>query len=113
MTPSATSDETLAALLEAQRQTNQLLRVLVMPRLRQAVSEALGSNAERRAYEASDGTRTVREVAKASGASVGSVSGWGKKWRRLGIADETAGRTRHVMPPSALGINLDEEGGSA
>ena len=95
------------AILAELRTTNALLRILLLPTLRETLEQTLGSDAERRAYEHSDGARTTREVAKLAGASAGAVPGWWKKWRLAGAALEApGGRTRHVLPLSALGIDV-------
>jgi hypothetical protein len=94
-----------AAILAELRTTNSLLMLLLIPTLRTTLEQTLGSDAERRAYELSDGSRGTREVATLAGASAGSVSAWWKKWRMAGAALEAPGeRTRHVLPLSALGI---------
>jgi hypothetical protein len=100
-------------LLTELRTTNDLLRLMLMPALRQRLDDVLGKPPERRAYEYSDGTRGTREVAELAGASPGSVSGWWNKWRVAGIAlDAPGGRVRHVMPLSPLGMEVPEGGKS-
>jgi hypothetical protein len=102
-----TDGETLEALLEEVRTTNQLLRVLVQPSLQAALEATLTRSAQREAYELSDGTRGTREIAQEVGASVGSISNWWRAWRAAGLASETAGgRVQHVLALSALGIPL-------
>ena len=49
----------------------------------------------------------MREIAAASEASVGSIGGWTKQWRDLGIAFENSdGRVEHLVSLSSLGIQL-------
>lgn len=81
------------------------LRALAMPSLRATVQNAFEGDGERRAFEASDGTRTGRDIADLVGASPASVSRWWKKWRSLGIAIEVAPRrTSHLISLSDLGL---------
>lgn len=93
--------------LEILREQAAWLRALAMPSLRATVQKAFESEGERRAFEASDGTRTGREIADLVGASPASVSRWWKKWRSLGIATEVAPRrTSHLVSLSDLGLAL-------
>lgn len=79
-----------------------------MPQVRQTVEQALTKTAMRTAYEASDGTRTIREVATVSGASIGAISGWWARWRALGIGvEQPGGRTAHLISLKDLGLPLD------
>ncbi|MEN3282728.1 MAG: hypothetical protein V7607_3868 [Solirubrobacteraceae bacterium] len=106
MSSSLTSSD-VAALVAQQRVTNELLRVLVRPQLRQDVLAVVGTTAERKGFDATDGTRSVRAVAGETGVSPAAVGKWWKKWRAAGLASEDEhGRVRHVMSLSALGIDL-------
>lgn len=88
------------------------LRALAMPSLRPTVQKAVESEGERRAFEASDGTRTGRDIADLVGASPASVSRWWKKWWSLGIAIEVAPRrTSHLVSLSDLGLALKPQSG--
>jgi hypothetical protein len=102
-----TDAELLTELLAEQRRSNEYLRVLMQPQLRERLEALLGSSAERRAYEASDGTRTGREIAAVARVSTGAVSGWGKKWRQAGVAVEVDGHLCHLLPLSALDIDVE------
>jgi CRP-like cAMP-binding protein len=97
----------LVEILAELRRTNDHLQVLMIPTLRATLDHVLGGAAERRAYEISDGHLGTREVAARAGASAGSVSGWWNKWRQSGVAiATTSGRVRHVLPLSALGMEV-------
>ena len=107
MAPEPSAMDAREAILAELRTTNALLHLLLLPTLRATLEQTLGSDAERRAYELSDGARGTRDVARLAGASPGSVSGWWKKWRNAGVALEAPGdRTRHVMPLSAMGLDV-------
>jgi hypothetical protein len=57
------------------------------------------------AYELTDGTRTQRDVAEASGLSQPTISALWQKWRRTGLARELpGGKVRHLARPSDFGI---------
>jgi hypothetical protein len=100
----------IATLIAEQRVTNELLRALARPQMRQDVLAVVGTKAERRGFEATDGTRSVRAVATEAGVSSAAVGKWWKKWRVAGVASEDErGRVRHVMSLSALGIDIEED----
>jgi hypothetical protein len=97
-------------LLVEQRTTNDLLRVLAIPTLKTTLESLLRSEAERKAYEASDGTRTTRALAEIVGVSQPTISRWWTAWRNAGVAvDVPDGHVRHLMSLSALGIKVVEE----
>lgn len=57
------------------------------------------------AYELTDGTRTQRDVADASGLSQPTISALWQKWRRTGLARELpGGKVRHLARPSDFGV---------
>jgi CRP-like cAMP-binding protein len=59
------------------------------------------------AFEASDGTRTQGEIAKAAGISQPTVSSLWGKWRRLGLVRDVDGKAAHLVRPSDLGLERD------
>jgi hypothetical protein len=56
-------------LIAAMQEQTSWLRALAMPQVRKAIEQTLTKTAMRKAYEASDGERTLREVAAAADAS--------------------------------------------
>ena len=83
------------------------LRAIALPTIRGTLETMFGSDAERIAYEASDGTRTGQDVRALAGVSAATVSGWWKKWRSLGVAVEVEPRrTAHLISLTDLGIPM-------
>lgn len=68
------------------------------------LTEVLNDQRHLLAYEATDGTKTQKEVGEASGLSQATISGLWQKWRRLGIARDVPGGVRHLLRPSDLGL---------
>lgn len=94
-------------LIAAVQEQTGWLRALALPEVRASIERTLTKNTMRAAFEASDGTRTVREVAAAAGASIGSISSWWSRWRALGIAVEcSGGRVAHLVSLKELGLPL-------
>jgi hypothetical protein len=99
-------------LIAAMEEQTSWLRALAMPQVRKAIEQTLTKTAMRKAYEASDGERTLREVAAAADASTGSISGWWARWRAVGIGVEVGGgRVKHLVTLKDLGvpINIEED----
>jgi hypothetical protein len=93
--------------------TENLLRELVAwtrfanrAALVDALRETMADPRHLRAFEATDGTKSQDEVAAFAGASQATVSGLWARWRRLGLADVTGGRAKHLVRPSDLGIEI-------
>jgi hypothetical protein len=90
---------------DAIREQTAWLRVLALPQVRANIDEILDTDQKRRAYEASDGIRSTREVASIAGSSSMSVSRWWAHWRAGGIGVGVAGgRTRHIVSLQELGL---------
>jgi hypothetical protein len=95
------------AILEQLQEQTKWLRFLGIQALRPLLVEVLASDKHRLAYEVSDGSRTVRDVAKLAGMGASTVSGLWREWMAIGVCSESAlraGRAQHVMPLSRLGI---------
>ena len=108
LTPNADPSPTTDALVAAIEEQTGWLRALALPQVRQTIEQTLTKTPMRKAYEASDGTATVREVARAAGASTGSIAGWWARWLAVGIGVEIkGGRVRHLISLKDLGIPLD------
>jgi len=99
------SDDRIVELLEQQLAWT---RVIALPTVRSAILASLNTEQERSAFEASDGLRTTRDVARIAGVkSPNTISTWWKKWRSLGIAAEAPGRrASHLVSLVDLGIPL-------
>jgi DNA-binding Lrp family transcriptional regulator len=79
--------------LSKEDQMIQLLEELVrwtkvtsIPQVKRLLEEILQSPEEKTAFQASDGSRTQGEIAKIAGVSQVTVSNYGKKWVKNGIA---------------------------
>jgi hypothetical protein len=61
-------------------------KVTSIPQVKKLLEEMLQSPEEKTAFQASDGTKTQGEIAKIAGVSQMTVSNYGKKWVKNGIA---------------------------
>jgi DNA-binding transcriptional ArsR family regulator len=104
-------------LLAELREQTKWLRFLALRELRTTLEAELVSGSERRAYEATDGERTSREVASAAGVSQATVSRWWSRWQNRGIVEtDPRGRSRRLASLTAIGLDLeptDKEGHGA
>lgn len=95
-------------LVELRAQT-PWLRLLGLQALRPVLNQALRSDRHKLVFEASDGTRTTRQVADAAGVGAATVSRLWNEWLALGICTPVsghAGRARHLASLSSLGIDF-------
>jgi hypothetical protein len=89
------------------REQTKWLRLLGLQALRPLLVEVLSSDKHKLAYELTDGSRTVRDIAQLAGMGSGTVSVLWREWTAVGICTESpqrAGRAQHVTPLSRLGI---------
>jgi hypothetical protein len=97
-------------LLAAIEEQTRWLRAIAMPQVRESVMRTLTKPKMRAAYEASDGKNAARDVARTAGVSLGSASGWWRRWRAVGIGIELpSGRVAHIVTLRDLGLTLDPE----
>lgn len=61
-------------------------KVTSIPHVKTLLEQILQSSEEKIAYQASDGNRTQAEIAKIAGVSQMTISNYGKKWIRNGVA---------------------------
>jgi len=61
-------------------------KVTSIPHVKTLLEQILQSPEEKIAYQASDGSKTQAEIAKITGVSQMTISNYGKKWVRNGIA---------------------------
>jgi len=102
------AEEVLAQLVSVAEEQLRWHRAAVLPQVRSTIEETLQSTQLRMTYELCDGEHTLREIAAAVGASLGSISRWTKSWRDLGIAFERPdGRIEHLVSLAALGLPTD------
>lgn len=105
----STNDEIVAEL----RAQTSWLRLLGLQTLRPTLQEILKSDKQRLAYEYSDGSKTTRQVAEASGTGAGTVSRWWTEWLAIGVCVEApghSGRARHLASLTDLGLSIPGKG---
>jgi hypothetical protein len=94
-----------AELLEAIREMTAWLRIQALPQVRAALERTLDTPEKRKAYGATDGTKTSREVAAASGGSKSAVARWWAEWRAEGLVVELpGGGVRHLVSLKEIGL---------
>ncbi len=103
-----TEDGELVGLLEQillwlQFQNRQHLKTLL--------SEVLITEADRRIYELSDGSKSQQEIADGASVSQPNISAKWKAWRPLGIVHDLPdqpGRCRHLASLASLGLHTTQ-----
>jgi hypothetical protein len=97
----ADSDE----LTESIREMTAWLRVQALPQVRATLQRTLDTPEKRKAYAATDGTKTSRDVAAVSGGSKSAVARWWVEWRGEGLVVElSGGGVRHLVSLKELGL---------
>jgi hypothetical protein len=103
------SDDAIVSLLEELvNWTRFAHRDALVKTLRDVLADPRHFNA----YAKSDGTRGQAEIGQSCDLSQATVSRLWTKWRRLGIAREIGGRTRHLIDPEDLGLEAPASAGS-
>jgi hypothetical protein len=100
-------------------------KVTSIPNVKKLLLEILPTPEEKLAYQLSDGSETVKQVANGANVAVGTVSGWWKKWIRNGISEPISvmGGTRarrlfslddfSIEIPHVVRASPEVEGGTA
>jgi len=105
------SDEKFDRMIELLEEILKWARLEGVHRAKDTLTELLRTDAEKLAYEYSDG-RTSREIAGVVGVSHATVTNYWKKWARYGIVKEVGARggTRYqrVFSLSDFGIEVPE-----
>lgn len=89
------------------REVRALARFMVLQEARKAASALLDTDNKRRVYSASDGTKSVREIAQSTGVNKSSVSNYWREWQGAGIAElvpGTPGTRRAIFSLDDLGV---------
>src|SRR4051794_3996638 len=103
---SSSEQELLTRLVALQEESVRLQRAALVPQLRRLATELLVKGAQRAAYDALDGQRTMRDVSADSGVALGTLGRWVAGWRQAGLVfDNAFGRVEHLMSLGALGID--------
>jgi hypothetical protein len=100
----AAVDDELVDLIRAQ---TGCLRLLALPVLRSELDRVLDSRRKRLVYEMTDGDHNVREISKATGASLGSVSAYWKDRETLGLISQVGRRFVHLASLASLGMAVE------
>ena len=104
-------NDQLSELVDIAREQLLWQRAASIPVIKAALDETLQTTKMRKAYDLCDGEHTFRQIATAVGVSLGTVSGWSKKWRESGLAfEDSTGRVRHLIGLGALGLPVEVEG---
>jgi hypothetical protein len=99
-------DRTLQEILKWTRFAN-------ISKLKETLETELDTDEKRLAYENSDGTRGIEEVATVSGTPRDTVYSWWQKWFRLGIvvdSEARKGRIARIVSLDDLGIKIPKKG---
>lgn len=108
---SGSVNDQLAELVGIVREQLLWQRAASIPAVKAALGDTLQTTKMRKAYDLCDGEHTFRQIAAALGVSLGTVSGWSKKWRESGLAfEDSTGRMRHLISLGALGLPVEVEG---
>ncbi len=92
-------------ILRELREQTKWLAFLAKIELRKVVDVSLVSAAERRAFDASDGSRSTRDVAGEVGVSQPTISRWWSRWQALGIVTvDERGRANRLASLYELGL---------
>jgi hypothetical protein len=81
-------------------------------RLKGTLEKELDTDEKKLAFENSDGTRILNDVAAASGAPRDTVYGWWQKWFRLGLVVESEtrkGRLAKIVSLDDVGIKIPKK----
>lgn len=105
--------EELKTLKSIENKLDQLLRwtrFAGMQQLRNILTQNLTKDIELLIYELSDGKRSTREIAKLVGIkSHATVTGYWKKWSKLGIVEPSekySGRFRRICSLEEVGLTV-------
>lgn len=96
------------AILAQLRAQTAWLRVLALPVLRVEIGRALNSTRKRAVYELTTGEMGVREIARATGASTGTVSSYWSEWEALGLVSQSGRRFVHIASLASIGLSVNE-----
>lgn len=80
--------ENNADILEELKTQTMWLKAIALWALKDVIQEELESPQDRKIFELSDGERTTREIAKATGVSFQTIAGKWKRWASLGLVTE-------------------------
>lgn len=107
----STTEELLQKLISLGEEQLRWQRASVLPEVRHTIERALTTSQLRKAYEACDGSRLSKDLAKEAGASAQAFSDWTRRWRDLGIAFQNSeGRIQHLTSLRSLGLPLEISG---
>ena len=100
----------LQRLVDLQAEAVRLQKAALMPQLRRSAAEILTKTAQRRAFEAFNGRRTLREVQAEVSVPVSTLGRWANGWRQSGLVfDNAEGRVEHLMSLDGLGLAAEAE----
>lgn len=104
------SEQTLKEIASTLKELLKWSKFAGMQQLKNVLSQTLRTETEMLIYELSDGTRSTREVATATGVgSNATVAAFWKKWRKVGIVEPTTGqrgRYQRICSLEEVGLHI-------
>jgi hypothetical protein len=105
-------DDKLDSMNKTLQEILKWTRFANISKLKETLETELDTDEKRLAYESSDGTRGIEEVATLSGTPRDTVYSWWQKWFRLGIVVESEtrkGRMAKMTSLDDLGIKVPKK----
>lgn len=97
---------------ELLREILKWIRFAGMKGVKEEFEVALETDQKKSVYQLSDGNKTGADINKITGASTGAISGYWKKWVRLGLGEKIAvqggDRFRKAFDLEDFGIEVPE-----
>jgi hypothetical protein len=103
------TEELLQELVEVSKQNQRWLRLLALDQAKETVSTALSEPWEYHVYEDLDGQSSLGDLAEGLDPSDSTVGRRLKRWKQLGIVEQTSsGQYDKIVSLDLLGINVPE-----
>ncbi len=100
----AQNDNVLKEIRVKMEENQQLLREIArwsrfqnIGKLKEVLTAELDTDAKKSAFESSDGTKGIKEIAQVCGAPQDTVYSWWKKWSRLGVLEPSRSREGRLV----------------
>jgi len=102
-------EELLEELVEVSKQNQRWLRLLALDQAKETVSTALSDAWEYHLYEDLDGQSSFGDLAEGFDASDSTVGRRLKRWKQLGIVEQTgSGQYDKIVSLDLLGVDIPE-----
>ena len=94
------------------REILKWIRFAGMKGVKEQLEATLETDQKKSVYQLSDGSKTVADINKITGVSTGAISGYWKKWVRLGLGEKIAvkggDRFKQAFDLEDFGIEVPE-----